>query len=134
MLLAQSKDDGSVQELGDQEEDDMLLSQTTNKTPSLTSQTSSGSSIVTVGEKELSLKRASPSDEAISLDKSSACELGEAAIHILISGYIGRSLRGTGGIQVEKPPPSLSLASITPSTFCPGFKEVRISPQLPWPC
>jgi hypothetical protein len=133
MLLAESKDNESVQEVGDQEEDDMLFSQTTDNTLSLTSQSSTGSSIVPVGEKELSLKRTSPGDEAVSLYKSSACKLGEAAIHILISGYIGRNLHGIGGIQVEKPPPSLPLASITPYTFCPGFKEVCISPNFPDP-
>ena len=90
MLLAESKDNESVQEVGDQEEDDMLFSQTTDNTLSLTSQSSTGSSIVPVGEKELSLKRTSPGDEAVSLYKSSACELGEAAIHI-IDQWIHRS-------------------------------------------
>jgi hypothetical protein len=108
----------------DPEEDDMLLSQATDNTPSLIP-LSFCPSVPWSQNREVSLKRSLQGDEAILLDKSSTCELGEAAVHILISGYISRGLRGLGGIHVKKPPPSLSLAGIAPSVFCPGFKEVR---------
>jgi hypothetical protein len=127
MLLAQGEDGASARQVDDGEEDDMLFSPATNNTPSLTSQSSVASSALSAGEKELALKRPSPDDDTVLLDKLKACDLGEAAIHILTSGYVSRGLRGPGGIQVEKPPPILSLARLAPSTFCPGFKEVRFS-------
>jgi hypothetical protein len=127
MLLAQGEDGASARQVDDREEDDMLFSPATDNTPSLTSQSSVALSALSAGEKELALKRPSPDDDTVLLDKLKACDLGEAAIHILTSGYVGRGLRGPGGIQVEKPPPILSLARLAPSTFCPGFKEVRFS-------
>jgi hypothetical protein len=127
MLLAQGEDGASARQVDDGEEDDMLFSPATNNTPSLTSQSSVASSALSAGEKELALKRPSPDGDTVLLDKLKACDLGEAAIHILTSGYVSRGLRGPGGIQVEKPPPILSLARLAPSTFCPGFKEVRFS-------
>jgi hypothetical protein len=128
MLLAQGEDGASARQVVDREEDDMLFSPATDNTPSLTSQSSSvASSAPSTGEKKLALKRPSPDDDTVLPDKLKACDLGEAAIHILTSGYVSRGLRGPGGIQVEKPPPILSLARLAPSTFCPGFKEVRFS-------
>ncbi|KAH8754680.1 hypothetical protein F5882DRAFT_469304 [Hyaloscypha sp. PMI_1271] len=123
MLLAQGEDGAPTRQVDDQEEDDMLFSPATDNMSSLTSQSSVASSALSTGGKELALKRPSPDDDAMLLDKLTACDLGEAAIHILTSGYISRGLRGLGGIQVEKPPPILSLARLAPSTFCPGFKE-----------
>lgn len=127
MLLAQEENNGSGQQTEDQEEDEILLSQATDNTPSLTSRSSIVSSVLLTKEKDVALKRPLPGEESILLDKSPACELGEAAIQILMSGYIGRGFRGLGGIHVEKSPSNLSLASIAPSTFCPGFKEVCIA-------
>ena len=143
MLLAQGEDGAPTRQVDDQEEDDMLFSPATDNMSSLTSQSSVASSALSTGGKELALKRPSPDDDAMLLDKLTACDLGEAAIHVLTSGYISRGLRGLGGIQVEKPPPILSLARLAPSTFCPGFKEVRFSSTFhplaegmfhsPWP-
>lgn len=130
-MLLNRTDEGAtlVVQIGDQEDqedDDMLLTQATDSTPSLTSQESVVSSVLSIGHRNSSLKRPSPDGEVLSLDKSPACELGEVAIHILISGYIGRGLRGLGSAQVEKPPSRLSIARIVPGTFCHRFKEVRI--------
>jgi hypothetical protein len=127
ILLAQGEDRAPTRQVDDQEVDDMLFSPATDNTPCLTSQSSVASSALSTGGKELTLKRPSPDDDAMLLDKLTACDLGEAAIHILTSGYISRGLRGLGGIQLEKPPTILSLARLAPSTFCPGFKEVRFS-------
>jgi hypothetical protein len=127
-VMLEQIDEGatSLAQVENHEDDDMLLSQATNNTPSLTSRSSVSSSILST-HNNASLKRPSLSDEPLSLDKFPACELGEAAIHILISGYIGRGLRGLGGVQVEKPLPSLSMARIGRATFCPGFKEVCVT-------
>ncbi|KAE9377457.1 hypothetical protein N431DRAFT_541237 [Stipitochalara longipes BDJ] len=123
MLLAQEGNDENARGADDEGEDGILLPQGMGNTPSLTSQSSIASSVLLPGEEERSLKRPSPPNETILPDRLPACDLGKAAIQVLISGHIGRSLRGLGGIQVEKPPPSLSLSSLVPSTFCPEFKE-----------
>jgi hypothetical protein len=112
------------------EDNDMLLSQATDSVPSLTSQSSIAASILSTGHGDSSLKRRLLGNEAISLDRFPFCELGEVAVHVLIGGYFARCLRGFGGVQVEKPSSSLSLAGIAPAVFCPGFKEVRFASTL----
>ena len=131
LLRARRGDDTPLRDVDDQENEDMLLSQPMNDTPSLTSQSSATSSVLSSHHRESFLKRPSPGPESTLLDKSPACELGEAAIHILMSGHIGRGLRGIGTIQVEKPSPSLLMANIAPSTFSPGFKEVPLASPFP---
>lgn len=131
LLRAQREYDAPLRDVEDQENDDMLLYQAMKETPSLASQSSATSSVLSSHHRESFLKRPSPGDEATLLDKSPACELGEAAIHILMSGQIGRGLRGIGAIQVEKPSPSLLMANIAPSTFSPGFKEVPLASYFP---
>jgi hypothetical protein len=130
LLRAQREYDAPLRDVEDQENDDMLLYHAMKEMPSLTSQSSATSSVLSSHHRESFLKRLSPGDEVSLLDKSPACELGEAAIHILISGHIGRGLRGIGAIQVEKPSPSLIMANIAPSTFSPGFKEVPHASSL----
>jgi hypothetical protein len=131
LLRAQQGDDAPLRHSEDQENDDMLLSQAMSCAPSLTSQSSVTSSILSNHHRESFLKRPSPCDEATLLDKSLACELGEVAIHILMSGHICLGLRGIGAIQVEKPFPSLLVANIAPSMFSPGFKEVPLASSFP---
>ena len=131
LLRARRGDDTPLRDVDDQENEDMLLSQPMNDTPSLTSQSSATSSVLSSHHRESFLKRPSPGPESTLLDKSPACELVEAAIHILMSGHIGRGLQGIGAIQVEKPSPSLLVANIAPSTFSPGFKEVPLASPFP---
>lgn len=130
-LRIQRGDDAPLRDVEDQANDEMLLSQAMNGTPSLTSQSSAAPSVLSTHHRESFLKRLSTGDEATLLGKPSACELGEAAIHILMSGHIGRGIRGTGTIQVEKPGPSLLVANIAPSAFSPGFKEVPPASLFP---
>jgi hypothetical protein len=130
LLRAQRECDTPLQDVKNPEDDDMLLSQAMKERPSLKSQ-SSATSVLSSHHRESFMKRASPGDEATLLDTSPACELGEAALHILMSGHIGRGLRGIGAIQVEKPSPNLLVANIAPSTFSPGFKEVPLASYFP---
>ena len=122
MLLKSEDSNRSAQDEECEEEDLMLLSQGRENTPSLTSQSSTTSSVPSQADEERPLKRPVPIDKLP--DKSLACDLGEVAIQVLVSGHVGRGLRALSGIQVEKPPPSLSLSALAPLPFCPGFKEV----------
>jgi hypothetical protein len=132
-MLTQGANDEAVRGADDEGEDDMLLSQGTESAPSLTSRASINSSVLASAEQERSLKRPPPLNETVLPDKSSACDLGEAAIQVLTSGHTDRGLRGLSGVQIERSPPSLSLASLAPSIFCPGFKEVCIISSLVHP-
>jgi hypothetical protein len=124
VLLAHAKEDIFTRRVENKE--NKLFSQRTDKTRSLTPQPSVALSFLSVGKKELTLKRPSSEYDMMLPDKLTACNLGEAAMHILASGYVGRGLRGHGGIHVENPSPSLSLARLAPSNFCPGFKKVCV--------
>lgn len=79
-----------------------------------------------------------PSSEApeahaltLNTDLSLACKLVKASLHVLVGGHNGRRLGAARGIQVERPYPDLPLCRIAPALFCPGFKEVSLSPSPP---
>ncbi|KAF4633156.1 hypothetical protein G7Y89_g4956 [Cudoniella acicularis] len=111
-------------------EEDMLFSQMSSGTPTLTSQTSTCSTVSIVSS-YTPLKRPSSNDSStttqsdppFSLDPSKASKLVLMALHILVGGHEPRSRRPLQGIQVEKPPPETSLTRLAPAMFSPGFRE-----------
>ena len=129
-LLPQSEQDRPTCSQKDSEEDEMLFSQKTESTSSIVSSTFSA-----VMPSTSALKRSVPGNdttpEAFSIDSAEACRLADVTLGILIAGFKpGRGQRGYHGVQVEKPPPKLSLSDIVPGMFSPGFKEVcRVLPN-----
>jgi hypothetical protein len=116
----------------DSEEDEMLFSQRTASTTSIVS-----SIFSTVMPSTSALKRSTPGNdttpEAFLIDSAAACKLADVTLEILIGGFKpGRGQRGYHAVQVEKPPPELSLSDMVPVMFSPRFKEVcRILPNAP---
>jgi hypothetical protein len=129
-LLPQIEQDKPTCSQEDSEEDEMLFSQRTKSTSSIVSSTFSA-----VMPSTSALKRSVPGNdttpEAFSIDSAEACRLADVTLGILIAGFKpGRGQRGYHGVQVEKPPPKLSLSDMVPGIFSPGFKEVcRVLPN-----
>jgi hypothetical protein len=129
-LLPQIEQDKPTCNQEDSEEDEMLFSQRTESTSSIVSSTFSA-----VMPSTSALKRSVPGNdttpEAFSIDSAEACRLADVTLGILIAGFKpGRGQRGYHGVQVEKPPPKLSLSDMVPGMFSPGFKEVcRVLPN-----
>jgi hypothetical protein len=129
MLLAQKRRDSSAFCREDPEEDEMLFSQGTESSLSIAS--SIFSSVVPLTP---ALKRSVPENVItpgeLLLDSTAACKLADVTLQVLIGGFKPcGGQQGYRGIQVEKPPPELSLSDIVPAMFSLGFKEVR--PVLP---
>jgi hypothetical protein len=123
-LLPQIEQDKATCSQEDSEDDEMLFSQRTASTSSIAS--SIFSSVI---PSTSALKRPVPENyitpEAFSIDSAAACKLADVTLGILIGGFKpGRGQRGYHGVQVEKPPPELSLSDMVPVMFSPGFKEV----------
>jgi hypothetical protein len=129
-LLPQIEQDRPTCSQEDSEDDEMLFSQRTASTSSIAS--SIFSSVI---PSAFALKRPIPENyitpETFSIDSAAACKLADVTLGILIGGFKpGRGQRGYHGVQVEKPPPELSLSDIVPVMFSPGFKEVcRVLPN-----
>lgn len=115
-----------------QTDDEMLFAQTTETTPSLSSQATTLSTLSRVSS-ATSLKRSQPSDSHIpaqletlsTLKLSPACKLADVGLRILIGGYERRRTKGLLGMRVDKPDPETSFSDLAPGIFSPTFKEVR---------
>jgi hypothetical protein len=123
-LLPQTEPDWPTCSREDSEEDEMLFSQRTESTSSIVSSIFSSDMPSTSA-----LKRSVPGNdttlEKFSIGSAAACKLADVTLGILIGGFKpGHGQKGYHGVQVEKPPPELSLSDMVPAMFSPGFKEV----------
>jgi len=114
---------------------EILLSQTTGNTRSLTSKSIIFSTISPASSQTIILDSVpSPSpDDHLGVPIDALCKFSDISFRLLIGGYHKRGPKEIQGIQIRKPHPTIALSTTAPAIFSPGFAEV-IRPQFLHSC
>lgn len=112
---------GSIED-ADDEDEEMLFSQSSVNTSSLQSEISNQSSIWSVPSMLDMYHGAMGASK--SLLEPIFPKLLDAAFCSLFGGYIPCNSSNTEAIHYAKPPPRTHLSRLVPTMFSPGFKEV----------